>query len=733
MLGLFTLAIFLSATLLFLVQPLIGKSVLPGLGGSPAVWGSCMVFFQAMLLAGYAYAHACSRLGSRAQVAVHALVLGGAAFTLPLGLRWDPFGGEGPPTLRLLGSLAVSVGPLFFAVSATAPLLQRWFSRTDHRHAGDPYFLYGASNAGSMLGLLAFPFVLEPLVGLDDQKLWWSAGYGLLGACILACGVAAVRRGSASLASASDGPAALSPLSWARRGRWVLLSAVPSSLLVGVTTHVTSEVATLPLLWVLPLALYLLTFILAFARRPIGSEALLGRLAAIGAVLVAVVLLSGATTPAPVIVSIHVLAFFLAAWSCHRVLAGLRPPTDRLTEFYLWMSVGGVAGGAFSALAAPVLFDSIAEYPLALAAAMFLRPQMSGEEGSGRWVRALVVGAGVAAGLVAIELLRPRFTFARESWQSVAVTAALPAMLALLPLLRDWARSFAAAALALLAGSTLVSFGDIVIHQERTFFGVHRVTRGADGSWHTLMHGNTTHGFQFLSEEHRSIPTSYYHPDGPAADAFYDLIDRDRLHRVALVGLGTGSMAAYSRPGMLMRFYEIDGAVIRLASDPAVFSYLSDSKAKVEAVLADGRIGLARSGETYDAIVLDAFSADAIPVHLITLEAFRDAYLPRLAEGGLISIHISNRYFDLSGHLARVAAELGLVARICRDNEIDEETRRAGKFASTWVVFARGEGDLGKMLTSPAWDALKPKDGDPLWTDQRSSLLGAIKPGVLGG
>jgi spermidine synthase len=323
--------------------------------------------------------------------------------------------------------------------------------------------------------------------------------------------------------------------------------------------------------------------------------------------------------------------------------------------------------------------------------------------------------------------LRPRLPFGRESWQSVAVTAALPAVLALLPLLSDWARAFAASSLALLAGATLVSFGDIVIDQERTFFGVHRVTRASDSSWHTLMHGNTTHGFQFRDPEHKGIPTSYYHPDGPAADAFYDLIDREQLRRVALVGLGTGSMAAYSRPGMLMRFYEIDDAVVRIATDPGLFSYAADSKARVETVLGDGRVGLARSTDVYDAIVLDAFSADAIPVHLITLEAFRDAYLPRLAERGFISIHISNRYFDLSGHLARVAAELGLVARICRDNQVDDQTRKAGKFASTWVVFARAEADLGKMLTSPAWAPLGPRAGDPLWTDQRSSLLGSIK------
>lgn len=730
MVALFALTIFLSAALLFVVQPMVAKMVLPLAGGSPAVWTTSMLFFQALLLAGYGYAHLLSRrVPPGVQVVLHAALLGLACLALPIEPRGGSPNPEADPRGWLLMALALSVGPMFLAVSTTAPLLQRWFSRTGHARAHDPYFLYAASNAGSLLGLVVFPFVLEPRLGLGGQGRGWSYLFVALVAAVVACGVASAlrkRRDAPEAHAETVSP----PIAWRRRLWWVALAAVPSSLLLGVTQHITSEVATLPLLWVLPLLLYLLTFILSFSTGVRVRTESLARWGAQGALLLALVMLSNATQPAGAIVPVHLAGFFLLSWMCHKRLSDDRPPPDRLTEFYLWLSVGGVLGGVFNALAAPSLFNTVLEYPLAVAAAVCLRPGVEWGGGRRAWAGPALGAAGVGALMVLLNAVRHRVNLAPDSWEMIAVQAGSPALLALLFLIRGTGRAFAAALLVMVVGSAWYFQPGTLRHRERTFFGVHKVVAVAGGDWHSLLHGNTTHGLQRTSGPGRLEPTTYYHRTGPIGHVIHTLMQRDHFRNAGLVGMGIGTLAAYSRPETTLTFFEIDRAVIDIASGGRHFWFVSEAKGPVRSVLGDGRLSLAASDETFDLLVLDAFSADAVPTHLLTLEAVRDVYWARVSPGGLIAVHISNRYFDLRPPLARIAGELGVAAAIATDDLIPPDLEQQGKYPSTWVVLARAKADLDPLLANRGWQPLTPADAGDLWTDDRSSLLPLLKSEV---
>lgn len=730
MVALFTVTIFLSAALLFVVQPMVAKMILPRAGGSPAVWTTSMLFFQTLLLAGYAYSHLLTRHLSRwAQVLTHGGVLGGACLALPLTLRGGSPDPASDPRPWLLMTLALSAGPMFFAVSTTAPLIQRWFSRTGHARAGDPYFLYAASNAGSVLGLLVFPFVLEPRFGLGEQGRGWSVLFVALAGLVMACGIASAAR-SATGGVPIRPETRSAPIGWRRRAWWLVLAAVPSSLLLGVTQHITSEVATLPLLWVLPLLLYLVTWILAFSTGVAVASAHLGRWSAYGALLLALVMLSHATQPGGVIVLIHLAGFFALAWMCHRRLADDRPPADRLTEFYLWLSAGGVLGGVFNALIAPMVFRSVMEYPLAIAAALWLRPGLEWRGSWRSWVGPGLSAAAVGGLMLALNAARHRMNLVPESWEMMAVQAGLPVLLGLLLLLRGGGRSFAAGLLVMIVGSTWYFQSGALLHRQRTFFGVHKVVTDATGDWHLLLHGNTTHGLQKREGPLRDEPTTYYHRTGPIGHVIHTLTGLDRFRHAGLVGMGVGTLAAYARPQTTLVFFEIDRAVIDIATSGRYFWYIPRARGPVRSVLGDGRTSLSAWEGRFDLIVLDAFSADAIPTHLLTLEAFRDVYLPRLEEGGLIAVHVSNRYFDLRPPLARVAQELSIAAAIARDDLVPFELEQQGKYPSTWVVMARRSDDLARLLSNPGWHALTPADAGDLWTDDRASLLPLLKPDV---
>jgi spermidine synthase len=692
---LFSLTIFVGAALLFLIQLVFARMVLPLLGGAPAVWNTAVVFYQAVLLGGYGYAHwLSSRTGGKGQLGIHAVVLLAGLACLPFAIP-DNGGppGEGNPIPWLIGVLAMAVGLPFFAVSATSPLLQHWFSKTGHPDAGDPYFLYAASNAGSLAGLLGYPLLVEPYVTLKVQAWGWLSGYALLAAGVMACGWR-----SAHGSRPAETEVRRERITGKRRLRWVLCALVPSSLMLSVTTYLSSEIAAVPLLWVLPLALYLATFMFVFARRQVIPHALAKRVLPLLLVGVVMVIATGATTPMALLAALHLLGFFVAALVCHGELAKDRPGAESLTGFYFWMSLGGVLGSAFNALVAPAIFDRVTEYPLMLVAVAWLG--LTSAKTTWRGLAWAVIPMVLALAL--IKSLGPMIAFG-----GAAVGCFL--------LSRHGVRFALGLAGVLLGASFTVEKGNRTLHSERSFFGFHRVED--DGKFHRLFHGKTIHGLQDTSRP--SVPLSYYHPEGSLGRIF----DAGVNGRVGAVGLGAGALAAYGKPGQEIDFYEIDPAVARIASDPRYFSYLSGSPAKVSIILGDARLMLAKAPDArYELLVLDAYGSDSVPVHLLTREALQ-LYLKKLAPGGRIAFHVSNLHLNLRPVVANLAHDAGLVCLGEDDETVTDEEVAAGKFPSRWMIVARKVEDFGTLPKTGNWEAVESDPASPLWTDDHSSIL----------
>jgi hypothetical protein len=746
---------------------MVGKMILPLLGGTPAVWSTCMVFFQAVLLGGYAYAHASTRwLGVSRQPILHLVVLALPLAVLPLGVSPGLLrGGETSPVLDVLVLLSASVGLPFLVVSTTAPLLQKWFADTGHPAARDPYFLYAASNLGSLLALLGYPALLEPRLPLRARE-WlsqtglWSLGYLVLAALTVACALALwwSRRVGAGSPPGEDpgwGPSAGGVIEAAPTGGerlyWVILAFVPSSLLLGVTTYVTTDVAAVPLLWVLPLAVYLLSFILAFGRWPARLHRVVVAVTPPALLLALFSLLSGYRPRIWVTMLGHFLLLLIVSLACHGELALGRPPARHLTEFYLLISVGGVLGGLFNALVAPLVFNSVTEYPLAMVLACMLVIRRPGVRttllGLARDV-GLALGVTVLALILYSELVRVRVDFAflirlldLESgtvtrWLSPVKEGANKVLIYAPPLVaavfgprRAWAVGLALAGV-LLVGGFVDAKNDDEIRHARSFFGVLRVSRDRDADGFVeLHHGTTLHGRQRVDPERRGEPVSYYHREGPVGQLFADLDRRAVTRRVAVIGLGTGTLAAYARPGDAITFYEIDRLVRDIAFDPAYFTYVTDAQRRgvtLRLELGDGRVRLEavkreRPGERYDLIVVDAFSSDAIPVHLLTREALR-LYLEMLAPGGLIALHISNRHLDLEPVVANLAEDAGLGGRIVQE---DDSPEASGAARSTWALLAPTREALGSLADDERWTAVKLEASARVgtWTDDFHNLL----------
>jgi hypothetical protein len=742
MLAVFLAAIFTSAALLFLVQPMLAKMALPLLGGSPSVWNTCMVFFQALLLAGYGYSHLLTtRLKPRAQLIVHGVVMLIAVVSLPIALPkgWSPPPGE-TPTYWLLALLAVAVGLPFFVVSTTGPLLQHWFSRTGHARAADPYFLYAASNLGSVIGLLAYPLAFETTMDTSRQGVAWAAGYGLLAVLVIVCGLAA-RSDAPVLAAAPTAGVTGLPVTRGRRAMWTLLAFVPSSYLLGVTQHLSTDVAAVPMLWVIPLLVYLLSFVVAFSTRLRIDTKKLGALMLMGGLAMGMVIPMGVQQPLGLVITLHVLVFAIAATLCHAMLAKDRPGTAHLTEFYFFIALGGVLGGAFNALLAPKIFNSLAEYPVAIALACAMRPAASlvrlpGWAGSKamRIATAVLVGVVTYAGTVVlwralggrgIEPM-PRIVFAAAPWLLVAVLMASVA-----------GRGRVAMALVgvMLAGTIIRRAQDgTTLYVRRTFFGIHEVyglaTRDPDDNskrlrWNCLRHGTTFHGAQSKEDGLRRTPTSYYHPTSPIGDVFRVYAGTPLLAHVGAIGLGTGSLAAYAGPGQRLDYFEIDPGVRDIAQDMRFFTYLADARqrgATVGVKVGDGRLEIGRTSGGYGLIVVDAFSSDAIPVHLMTREAV-ELYRSKLAPGGIIAFHVSNRYFDLIKVLRAIADDLKMVGAGRHDSETIDALLKKD---SIWVVLADKVDDLKPLLAEQGWETTESIPSDPRWTDRRSNVLDAL-------
>jgi hypothetical protein len=728
----YTAAIFVSALLLFSVQPLFTKMVLPRLGGSPAVWSVAMVFFQSLLLAGYAYAHYLMQIQNRTlPVAIHLGLLLLALLSLPLSIA----GGWGePPTsgyaFWLLGLFAVSIGLPFFALAANNPLLQAWFVRTGHPGGPDPYFLYASSNIGSFLALLSYPVLLEPMFTLSTQNLIWTCGYGLLIVLIGACGVLLLRSPASAavdvLAKNDDAPAP----PWALRARWIFLAAVPSGLLIAVTAHISTDVAAAPLLWVLPLSLYLLTWVLVFQSRPLLPHKwmLMAQPLAIAGVIV--LLAVGGEQNLLLMLGGNLLCFFVIAMACHGELARTRPAAKYLTGFYVALSFGGMLGGLFAGLIAPFAFSWIAEYPILLALAALCRPP-GGAELLPRWGRWYWLILAVAA----IALIVPSYSSGEIMvWlddhrvRVIGAIAILAAFLALVLNANRW-KIFAAVTLALVLIRAYPS-DDGRVETVRSFFGVHKIVVTPHGQYHVLMHGTTIHGAEKFQNDDgtpltgRPEPISYYHKDGGIGQAITAVRERKGSPlRVAVIGLGSGTLACASEPGEVWKFFEIDQSMVDTARDPRYFTYIRSCEPDLKPVIGDARLTFAKEADgIYDLIIVDAYSSDAIPIHLATREAMK-IYRDKLAPQGAVVMHVSNRHLELSSVVVGIAAANDLKSWVySEDSNRDSEYI----FPTSVVVCARAEADVGKLDSSDQWELTEADPNQRVWTDDYSNVLGAV-------
>ncbi len=665
---LYSSSVFLGAFLLFLVEPLIAKAILPWFGGSAAVWATCLVFFQSALLLGYLYADVLSRrLSPRNLALVHITLLLLCLLLLPLARRasWRPGPGD-DPTWRILGLLATSIGLPFLLLSATSPLVQTWYAR--RRSGAQPYHLFALSNFASLAALLSYPLLLEPRFTLHAQSRFWSVLFVLFAAvCSLAAWTS--RTDPVSLTAAKE-PRSAAP-TWRTWLLWLGLSACGSMLLLSVTNYILQNVAPVPLLWVLPLALYLLTFTLAFSRRKLYSRWLMVRLLAVALGSLGYAIYdSQYTSSMQVSVPLFGMGLFVCCFFCHGELYRLKPEPARLTSFYLVISLGGALGAILIGLVAPHVFTNIYELP----ATLFL------------------------TALLALGVLWPEGWLPRTFWAAAAVTMAVVFVL------------------------NVRSYEHNAIVKVRSFYGALRVTRrvaGENEPIRALLHGTVRHGAQFQSPSLHMQPTTYYGPDSGAGLALRFCCGGPR--RVGVIGLGAGTLAAYGRLGDSFRFYEINPQVIQLARSS--FTFLSDSPAHIDVVLGDARLSLEREpSQQFDVLAVDAFSGDAIPVHLLTREALA-LYLGHLKPNGILAIHTSNTYLELAPVVKQLADAAGYPARLISSEEDDDNLISN----ADWVVVTRNEPFLARPELHEDEEPITIPSGLRPWTDDYNNLFRILK------
>jgi SAM-dependent methyltransferase len=726
LLATFIAAIFVSAALLFAVQPMFTKMVLPRLGGAASVWSVAMVFFQTTLLAGYAYAHLLTRfVPGKKSVIIHLIVMAVACFTLPLHIAsgW----GRPPPVgeaLWLLGLFTLSIGLPFFALSANGPLLQAWFVRTGHRDAKDPYFLYAASNIGSFLALIAYPVAIEPVVRLGDQAWLWTAGYYFLIALVVACGVLLLRSPNQLPDATVSDVDAESATSWSSVASWVALAAVPSGLLIAVTAHISTDVAAVPLFWTIPLSLYLLTFVIVFQTRPFIPHwvAVTIQPAAVLFLVIAILMIPIESIVLQIV--IHLSVFFICALMCHGELARRRPPPRSLTAYYMWISFGGMIGGILTGLVAPHVFSRILEYPLLVVLSLLCRPGLSlPTRGSGQYP--LLFSIGVAA------LLVLGLTAADVRFDTPLYAIAVGFLLGLT--VRYWRTPlpFAAIVAMLFLMNYYNNYG-VSTYLVRNFFGVLNVLETPDGRFRVLYHGTTAQGAQRIRDQDGNLLTgrpgmvSEFHDGG----GFAQVVDAVEQRvggpiNMAVVGLGTGALACRGRAGTTVTYYEIDADIARIARDPNLFSYISECAPKTQIKIGDARLTLADAPDgIYDLLVVDAFIGAAIPAHLLTREAL-DLYFRKLKPHGIVAMHVSNRNLELASVVAGIAQSHGAIVRVYDGGDIEEDADEH-RWIPTIAAIARDEADFGVLAKSEFWPVRQRDPRQRVWTDDYSNILGAL-------
>ncbi len=716
---LFAAAVFISAALVFLAEPMVAQFLLPRLGGAPAVWNTSLAFFQIALLVGYGYAHLLQRLGPvRRQMALHLLVLAAAGLALPLRVGGDAAQGAAEhPIISVLTALTLSVGAPFAALSATAPLLQAWFARSGSGEASrNPYALYAASNLGSLIALLAYPFAIQPLVGLRLQSAAWSLGYAAFAILVLGLAVS-VWRTRPAVGPAPQAATGAGRLGWDERMLWVLLAAAPSSLLLGVTAHLTTDVASAPFLWVPPLALYLLTFVIAFQTRPLVRPALVLVVQA-AAAAVCLWFLPVKTRDWLPLLSLHLVSFFLTALVCHQALAARRPPAGRLTEFYLLMSLGGVIGGAFNAFLAPVIFNDVWEYPLILVLAGLARP-WGRRPSYGLTVFLMLAGLGFALFLANPDIQIP------HPLEVVLVLACLLCAF----LLRNRAAAYVLVTAAIAVAGLLDHTRYDVSESRRSFFGVVQLGQAnvpqLGGPVRYMVHGSTLHGAEALDPAFRCTPLTYYAPGGPIAQVFAEVQASRPSADFGVAGLGTGTVATYLRAADTMRIFEIDPLVVRLAPDPSRFGFVRGcAKGRVSLAVGDARLSLEREPPgRFDLLLLDAFSSDSVPTHLLTVEAMR-LYLRAIKPDGVVMLHLSNRNLELTTPAAAAIAAAGGAA-LTQTHVPPKHTPLFEDAGAIVVIAARTPEALAAFRKDPRWTSIDPRQARA-WTDDYSNVLGAL-------
>lgn len=701
-----------AAWLLFVLEPLVGKWVLPVLGGAPAVWNTCLMFFQATLLAGYAWVHFGTRwLGVRRHALVHGVIVVLSLLTLPprLPAGWLASAAE-TPVASLVVMLTVSVGAPFFVITTTAPLVQKWLSGTRYPSASDPYYLYAASNLGSLAGLVAYPFLIEPSLGLATQRSAWTIGYAFYIVLLGWTGYLSLRGAVRNPAQAD--PARIEPGS--HRGSpagWVFRAFVPSALLLTVTTHVTTDIAPVPLLWIVPLALYLGSFILAFARPS-------SRLVEVAALVqVPLFILIGASllmSRHPVwTVPVHLLFLAVTAYVAHGSLARERPSTDRLTDYYLWISAGGALGGVFIVFVAPALLRVSTEYLLLIVLAGLARPRST--DARPAWKPFAITAAAVAVVVLGARVLPLPAT--AVVWLAAPIFAAT--VFAIVRLRTRPAALSATLALAFVAFAILLPRPGTLIAEERNFFGTTSVI-SAEGV-RVMRHGRTLHGMAFEEPGRRTEPTVYYNPAGPFGDVLGWVGDQVTGATVGVVGLGAGTAACYARPDQSWEFFEINPSVVRFASDTTYFHFLSECAPGAPVRLGDARLRLQdEDAAHFYVLILDAFSSDAVPMHLVTREAF-ELYRSRLADDGVVLMNVTNSWVNLEPVVADHARALSMQAVIRRDGFPPTPER----VSSDWMVITRNQALLD-ALAEHDWVPARERPGFGSWTDDFSNLLSVL-------
>ncbi len=728
--GVFTASIFLSAVLLFSVQPMFSKLVLPLLGGSSSVWNTAMVFFQGTLLAGYIYAHLISKyFGLMTQIIIHAFVLLVGCFFLPLSIAsgWTP-PETGPQAFWLIALFAVSVGAPFFAISANAPLLQRWFSRTSDKNADDPYFLYAASNAGSLLSLCLYPILFEPFLRLQEQTSLWSMGYLVLIVVIVSSGWFGYKNKSTLKSSypATDGETGAATRSLSEVLVWVALAFIPSSLMLGVTSHITVNIASAPFLWIMPLALYLLTFIFAFSKRTlVTSKQLrfvyyLSICAALWAgFFVENILLS---------IVITLVCYFIIALGCHIRLVGKRPHVSRLTEFYIWMSLGGVLGGIFNALLAPLIFPTIYEYVIVLVLALFIYFKADKSFSSQRafnreLLRIIFITVLMFTGLVIAKL---------PLSVSVFVTG-IYFVYGLRKLSEEKNISLALGVSLICSLTVLVPMmnSDAVL-RDRSFFGIIHVEadEGEYGVVHKFLHGDTIHNYQLQTDGLKTVPLAYY-SRGNTFDLglqFARSMSSDPANfSVSMIGLGAGAMSCYEKATDNWTYFEIDPAVVEMATNSDYFSYMQDCSYNSDVRIGDARLKFQDvQKNSQDYIIVDAFSSDSIPAHLVNKEAL-ELYRSRLKPGGLIFFHTSNRVLDVSSVVVNLAENANLDSRFIKLRDFEDYPYSKYVAPSDAVIVGSAKQMEALSESDEKWRRYIASPDVGLWSDDYSHILGTLK------